>query len=102
MVFNDCSTSGSTRVSAAARAGSRRCREVLGLLEGERLRLWVHNPISNLRLRSGVMPLRKALDRGIQVALGSDEAITDDAVSMWAVAKTAGLVHNITSPDWTT
>ncbi len=59
----------------------------------------VHNPVSNLRLGSGVMPLRAALDRGIPVALGTDEAICDDTVNVWTVAKTAGLIHNVTGLD---
>ncbi len=59
-----------------------------------------HNPISNLRLGSGVMPWRAMRERGIPICLGTDEAIADDAVNMWGVAKAAGLVHNITDPDW--
>jgi cytosine/adenosine deaminase-related metal-dependent hydrolase len=59
----------------------------------------VHNPVSNLRLGSGVMPLRAALDRGIPVALGVDEAICNDAVDMWSVVRTAGLIHNIGGLD---
>jgi 5-methylthioadenosine/S-adenosylhomocysteine deaminase len=58
-----------------------------------------HNPVSNLRLGSGVMPLRRVLDRGIPVALGVDEAICDDAVNMWSVVKMAGLIHNISGLD---
>ena len=61
-----------------------------------------HNPISNLRLGSGVMPFRRIRDRGIPICLGTDEAIADDAVNMWAVAKAAGLVHNITDPSYET
>ncbi|MEQ9812000.1 MAG: amidohydrolase family protein [Azospirillaceae bacterium] len=38
-----------------------------------------HNCSSNLRLRSGILPLNRLLDRGISVALGIDEAgINDD------------------------
>lgn len=59
-----------------------------------------HNPISNLRLGSGVMPFRRIRDRGIPICLGTDEAIADDAVNMWAVAKMAGLIHNIATPDY--
>lgn len=59
-----------------------------------------HNPISNLRLGSGVMPFRRIQDRGIPVCLGTDEAIADDAVNMWAVAKMAGLIHNLESADY--
>ena len=60
-----------------------------------------HNPVSNLRLGSGIMPFRRIRDRGIPICLGSDEAIADDSVNMWSVAKTAGLVHNIADPDYT-
>jgi 5-methylthioadenosine/S-adenosylhomocysteine deaminase len=59
-----------------------------------------HNPISNLRLGSGVMPFRRIRDRAIPICLGTDEAIADDSVNMWAVAKMAGLIHNITDPDY--
>ncbi len=59
-----------------------------------------HNPISNLRLGSGIMPFRRLRERGIPICLGSDEAIADDAVNLWAVAKLAGLIHNITEPDY--
>ncbi|MFA6968084.1 amidohydrolase family protein [Bosea sp. (in: a-proteobacteria)] len=59
-----------------------------------------HNPISNLRLGSGVMPFRRMRDRGIPICLGTDEAIADDAVNMWAVAKMAGLIHNIAGADY--
>jgi len=59
-----------------------------------------HNPISNLRLGSGVMPFRRLRERGITIALGTDEAIADDSVNMWGVAKMAGLIHNITDPDY--
>jgi 5-methylthioadenosine/S-adenosylhomocysteine deaminase len=60
-----------------------------------------HNPISNLRLGSGVMPFRALKDRGIPICLGSDEAITDDSINMWNVAKLAGLVHNLNGGDYT-
>jgi cytosine/adenosine deaminase-related metal-dependent hydrolase len=58
-----------------------------------------HNPISNLRLGSGVMPFRTIAERGIPICLGVDEAICDDAVNMWQVAKLAGLVHNVSGLD---
>ena len=58
-----------------------------------------HNPVSNLRLGSGVMPFRAMRDRGISVALGVDEAIGNDAVDMWGVVKMTGLIHNVTGLD---
>lgn len=59
-----------------------------------------HNPISNLRLGSGVMPFERLRSRGIRICLGSDEAIADDAINMWSVAKFTGLIHNITGIDY--
>jgi 5-methylthioadenosine/S-adenosylhomocysteine deaminase len=46
------------------------------------------------------MPFRKLRNRGIPICLGTDEAIADDAINMWAVTKLAGLIHNITEPDY--
>jgi 5-methylthioadenosine/S-adenosylhomocysteine deaminase len=62
--------------------------------------LIAHNPISNLRLGSGIMPFRAMRSRGIPLCLGTDEAITDDAVNLWSVMKLTGLIHNITHPDY--
>jgi len=59
-----------------------------------------HNPISNLRLGSGVMPFRELVKRGIPICLGSDEAITDDSINLWNVAKMAGLVHTLNGGDY--
>jgi 5-methylthioadenosine/S-adenosylhomocysteine deaminase len=59
-----------------------------------------HNPVCNLKLGSGIMPFRKIRDAGIPIALGSDEKAADDSTDMWAVAKTASLVHRITDPDY--
>jgi 5-methylthioadenosine/S-adenosylhomocysteine deaminase len=59
-----------------------------------------HNPISNLRLGSGVMPFRRLRDAGVPICLGTDEAIADDAVDIWAAVKMAGLIHNIADPDY--
>ncbi|MBF4577067.1 amidohydrolase family protein [Frondihabitans sp. VKM Ac-2883] len=64
-----------------------------------------HNPVSNLRLGSGVAPYRRMLDLGIPVALGIDEAICDDSANLWGVVKTAGLIHNVggrPSDEWPT
>ena len=61
-----------------------------------------HNPVCNLRLGSGIMPFRRLREHGIPIALGSDERSADDSTDPWAVMKMAGLVHQITSPDWTT
>jgi len=59
-----------------------------------------HNPVCNLKLGSGIMPFRKMRDAGIPIALGSDEKAADDTADMWAVAKTASLIHRVTEPDY--
>jgi 5-methylthioadenosine/S-adenosylhomocysteine deaminase len=59
-----------------------------------------HNPICNLKLGSGVMPFRALRDRGIPIALGTDERAADDTANMWNVVKLAGLIHKIAEPDY--
>jgi 5-methylthioadenosine/S-adenosylhomocysteine deaminase len=59
-----------------------------------------HNPVCNLKLGSGIMPFRKLRDAGIPIALGSDERAADDTTDMWAVAKTASLIHRVSDPDY--
>jgi 5-methylthioadenosine/S-adenosylhomocysteine deaminase len=59
----------------------------------------VHNPISNLRLGSGVAPYRRMRDFGITTALGVDEAICDDSINLWGVVKMTGLIHNVSGLD---
>ena len=59
-----------------------------------------HNPISNLKIGSGIMPFRTLRDAGIPICLGTDEASVDDTANIWGVAKAAGLVHKITEPDY--
>ncbi|MDI6695275.1 MAG: amidohydrolase family protein [Anaerolineales bacterium] len=59
-----------------------------------------HNPVCNLRLGSGVMNFRRLKNAGINICLGSDEACSDDSHNMWVAAKVAGLIHNITDPEY--
>lgn len=62
--------------------------------------LVAHNPISNLKLGSGVMPFRALKDAGVPICLGTDEAACDDTANLWGVMKTAALLQKIADPDW--
>ena len=59
-----------------------------------------HNPVCNLKIGSGVMPFRRLRDKGIPIALGTDERNTDDTVNVWGAMKTAGLIHRISDADY--
>ncbi|MBT5435323.1 MAG: amidohydrolase family protein [Rhodospirillaceae bacterium] len=58
-----------------------------------------HNPISNLKLGSGIAPFPAWMDAGIPVGLGTDEASTNDTANLWQVAKTGCLLQKVTNPD---
>ncbi|WP_205648702.1 amidohydrolase family protein [Acuticoccus kandeliae] len=60
-----------------------------------------HNPISNLKLGSGVMPFRALKDAGVPICLGTDEAACDDTTNLWGVVKTGALIQKIADPEWT-
>ncbi|MBN9051457.1 MAG: amidohydrolase [Rhizobiales bacterium] len=63
----------------------------LSLLAGHDVTV-VHNPVSNLRLGSGVAPIPEMLERGIAVTLGADGAASNDSQSMLEVMKLASLL----------
>lgn len=52
----------------------------------------VHNPVSNLRLKSGVADLPAMMAAGIIVAIGTDGAASNDGVDMWEAIKFAALL----------
>lgn len=52
-----------------------------------------HNPISNLKLASGVAPIKKMLDRGVNVGLGTDGAASNNNQSVLRELQTAALIH---------
>ncbi len=53
----------------------------------------VHNPISNLKLGSGVMPLGKTLAAGVSVALGTDGAASNNRLDLLREMQTAVLLE---------
>ena len=69
-------------------------------LMGEAKCTAVHNPASNLKLGSGIMPLRKLLDAGVNVCLGVDGMSSNDSQSIWEAMKLTALLHKISHPDY--
>ncbi len=60
----------------------------------------VHNPLSNMKLGSGVCPVRRLLDAGINVALGTDGLATSDTADLIEAIRAASLIHKTTTPDY--
>lgn len=52
-----------------------------------------HNPVSNLKLASGVAPLKKLLDANINVGLGTDGAASNNKLSILRELQLAALLH---------
>ena len=53
----------------------------------------VHNPTSNMKLGSGFAPVRRMLDMGINVALGTDGAASNDNLNMFEEMHLASVIH---------
>lgn len=52
-----------------------------------------HNPVSNLKLASGISPVPKMLEHGVTVSLGTDSPCSNNAADMFEVMKVAALLH---------
>ncbi len=59
-----------------------------------------HNAVSNLKLGSGVAPLRRLMEAGVNVALGTDGASSNDTLRIFDVMRVAALLHSATGPDF--
>ena len=58
-----------------------------------------HNPVSNLKLGSGVMPLGRLLDAGVNVALGTDGAASNNRLDILRELQAAALIHKGVNRD---
>ena len=59
----------------------------------------VHNPVSNLKLGSGVMPLSKMLKKGINVSLGTDSSASNNTLDILKEINFAALLQKGTDRD---
>src|SRR4030095_11193543 len=60
----------------------------------------VHNPASNLRIGSGLTPLKRFLAAGVNVGLGTDGAASNDGQNMFDAVRLAALIHNQAGTDF--
>lgn len=60
----------------------------------------VHNCVSNQKLGAGVAPVRRLLDAGVNVGLGTDGLCSNDTARIFDVIRAAALIHGIATPDY--
>jgi guanine deaminase len=58
-----------------------------------------HNPLSNLRLGSGVAPVRRLLEHGVTVGIGTDAANTSDGQNCFEALRLAAYLSRLVTPD---
>ena len=60
----------------------------------------VHNPASNLRIGSGLAPVKELLAAGVNVGLGTDGSASNDGQNMFDAVRLAALIHNQAGTDF--
>ncbi len=58
-----------------------------------------HNPVSNLKLASGIAPVAKMLSKGCRIALGTDSVASNDDLNLWEEIKLMPLLQKGTTLD---
>ena len=58
-----------------------------------------HNPVSNMKLASGIAPVPKMLARGVNVSLGTDGCASNNNLNIFEEMKTAALLHKVDTSD---
>jgi 5-methylthioadenosine/S-adenosylhomocysteine deaminase len=61
----------------------------------------VHCPQSNMKLASGACPVAKLLDRGVNVALGTDSAASNNDLNLFGELQAAALLAKLAAEDAT-
>lgn len=60
----------------------------------------VHNPLSNLRLGSGIAPVLKYRQAGVNVSFGCDGSASNDSQDLLEAIKIGTILHNVTDLDY--
>lgn len=60
-----------------------------------------HNVVSNMKLASGIAPVSQLMARGINVALGTDGASSNNSINMFKEMTVCALVHKTATMDST-
>lgn len=60
----------------------------------------VHNPLSNLRLGSGIAPILKYRQAGVNVTFGCDGSASNDSQDLLEAIKIGSILHNVTDLDY--
>lgn len=58
-----------------------------------------HNPESNMKLASGIAPVPRMLQAGVNLALGTDGASSNNNLDMLEEMRSAALLHKVSSMD---
>src|SRR5205085_6812421 len=59
----------------------------------------VHNPMSNLRIGSGVAAARQLLDAGVRLGIGTDASNTSDGQNMFEALRLAAFLSRVADVD---
>jgi guanine deaminase len=60
----------------------------------------IHNPISNLKLGSGRMPMRKMMEQHVHLAIGTDGCASADHQNLFEAIRVAAYLHRPFEPDY--
>jgi 5-methylthioadenosine/S-adenosylhomocysteine deaminase len=59
----------------------------------------VHNPQSNMKLASGIAPVAQMKAAGVNVAIGTDGASSNNDLDMWEEMRSASFLQKVTTGD---